>query len=408
MASTTLVLKEPKAQSESLIYLLVRFNNQRLKYSTGQKVHPLNWNEDKQKVKELRALPGAAEMNTLLKNHMDAAHDIYRTLVNDKQVPTVNKIKSGLDDIFKNPLKNGNPKEFIDFIDNFIKTSTKAPATIGQYKQTFKVIKDFQEKARYTLNFDSIDMEFYDKFITFQANQGYYMNTIATVIKNLKVFMNEALDKGLTKNVAFKSRKFKKVEEESESIYLTKAEITKIFELDLSATPELIKARDLFIIGCYTGLRFSDLSKLNEKNLIDNNTKIRILTQKTAELVIIPLHTYILDILKRYDGKIPEVINNQKMNNALKDIGKLAGLDENVTLHFTKGGVKKAETFPKHELITVHTARRSFATNAYLNDIPSISIMKITGHRTEKAFLKYIKITQEENATKLLSHPFFI
>jgi len=408
MASTTLVLKEPKADSATLIYLLVRFSNQRLKYSTGQKIHPDNWNEETQRVRNLRNVPGAAEMNTLLKNHMDAAHDIYRTLINNKEVPTPNKIKKGLDEIFKDPLKASSPKEFIEFIDNFIKTSTKAPTTIKLYKHTFKVIKDFQEKARYPLSFDSIDMEFYEKFLAFQASQGYFMNTIATVIKNLKVFMNEALDKGLTKNVAFKSRKFKKVQEESESIYLTQAEITEIYNLDLTGKDDLRKTRDLFIIGCYTGLRFSDLSKLNEKHLIDNNTKIRILTQKTGELVIIPLHTYILNILKSYDGKIPQVASNLKMNQDLKDIGVLAKLNEQITLHYTKGGVKTADTFSKHELITVHTARRSFATNAYINDIPSISIMKITGHRTEIAFLKYIKITQEENATKLINHPFFI
>jgi integrase len=407
MASSTLVLKEPKATTETPIFLLFRFNNQRLKYSTGQKIHPRFWNEDKQKAKETRAMPGYAELNTLLKSHVDVSHDIYRILINDKQIPTLKKIKAGLDDVFKTPLQQASPKEFMAFIDNFITTSTKAPTTVLQYKQTFKVIKDFQQKTKYPLEFDSIDMDFYDKFLAFQAEQGYYMNTIATVIKNVKVFMNEALDKGLTKNITFKSRKFKKVEEKSESIYLTKDEITKIYNLDLSGNEELCKARDLFVIGCYTGLRFSDLSKLDEKNLIDKATKIKILTQKTAELVIIPLHTYIREILKKYGGKIPEVISNQKMNEHLKDIGKRAKITEKITLHFTKGGEKQSETFLKHDLITVHTARRSFATNAYLSDIPSISIMKITGHRTERAFLTYIKITQEENANKLLHHPFF-
>jgi integrase len=163
----------------------------------------------------------------------------------------------------------------------------------------------------------------------------------------------------------------------------------------------------LFVIGCYTGLRFSDLATLNEKNIIDKGTKIKILTQKTGELVIIPLHTYILEILKRYNGKIPQVISNQKMNDHLKAIGKEAKIKEKTTLHYTQGGIKKSETLPKHELITVHTARRSFATNAFLNEIPSISIMKITGHRTERAFMKYIKISQEENANKLINHTFF-
>ena len=81
MASSTLVLKEPKAESPTLIYLLFRFNNLRLKYSTGQKIHPKFWNEDKQKAKETRSFPGHAELNTLLKNHMGVAHDVYRTLI---------------------------------------------------------------------------------------------------------------------------------------------------------------------------------------------------------------------------------------------------------------------------------------------------------------------------------------
>ena len=96
------------------------------------------------------------------------------------------------------------------------------------------------------------------------------------------------------------------------------------------------------------------------------------------------------------------------MNKYLKELGENAGIEENVPIHFTKNGEKVFEKYKKYELITVHTARRSFATNAYLNDVPTISIMKITGHRTEKAFLKYIKISQEDNAIKLMNHPFFV
>ena len=407
MASSTLVLKEPKAESPTLIYLLFRFNNQRLKYSTGQKIHPDNWNEDSQTARNLRSFPGAAELNTLLKNHKDAAHDIYRTLMNDKQVPTLKSIKHGLDEVFKVPLQNSSPKDFMGFIENYIANTTKSTSTKKNYNQTFRLLKEFQEDNRCALTFDSIDIDFYEKFTAYLAKGDYYLNTIGTVIKNLKVFLNEAFEQGLNKNVAFKSKRFKKIQEESESIYLTQEEITKIYKLDLSGKDELCKARDLFVIGCYTGLRFSDLDKLNEKHIIDKGTKIKILTQKTGELVIIPLHTYILEILKRYKGKIPEVFSNQKMNDHLKDIGKEAKMKEKITLHFTQGGIKKSDTLPKHDLITVHTARRSFATNAYLNDIPSISIMKITGHKTERAFLKYIKITQEENANKLLNHAFF-
>jgi integrase len=95
------------------------------------------------------------------------------------------------------------------------------------------------------------------------------------------------------------------------------------------------------------------------------------------------------------------------MNAYLKEIGEEAKLDEPIEIVSTKGGKRVKEVFEKWELITVHTARRSFATNAYLHQVPSISIMKITGHTTERNFLKYIKISQEDNANKLLNHPFF-
>ena len=163
----------------------------------------------------------------------------------------------------------------------------------------------------------------------------------------------------------------------------------------------------MFVLSCYTGLRYSDLIQLSNANLIDKYTKLKIKTEKTGELVIIPLNKYLREILKKHDGLPSYSISNQKMNEYLKELAKMVELDENILLSSTKGGIKKEGNFKKHELVTVHTARRSFATNAYLMDVPSISIMKITGHRTEKAFLKYIKISQEDNANKLINHPFF-
>ena len=219
--------------------------------------------------------------------------------------------------------------------------------------------------------------------------------------------MNEAVVRKLTHNLQYKNKRFKTPEENSESIYLSKEEITKIYEKDFSFKPIFEKVRDLFIIGCYTGLRFSDLAAITKDNFIDKKTKLRIKTEKTGELVIIPIHRYVKEILEKYHGKVPESYSNQKMNQYLKNVAELVELNENVQINATKGGIKTSTNYKKWELVTVHTARRSFATNAYLADVPTISIMKITGHRTEKSFLKYIKITQEDNANKLINHPFF-
>jgi integrase len=147
----------------------------------------------------------------------------------------------------------------------------------------------------------------------------------------------------------------------------------------------------LFIIACDTGLRFSDLIELRNENIINNGSVIRIRTQKTGEVVIIPLKGKVKEILKKYEGIPPQAISNQKMNEYLKELGEMAELIEDVVISLTKGGTRQTETFKKFELITTHTARRSFATNAYLQNVPTISIMKITGHTTAKSFLKYIK-----------------
>lgn len=122
---------------------------------------------------------------------------------------------------------------------------------------------------------------------------------------------------------------------------------------------------------------------------------------------MIPLKAQVKEILTKYKGVPPEANSNQKMNEYLKELGELAEIDEEILITQTKGGKRVTETFKKWELITTHTARRSFASNAYLMGVPTISIMKITGHRTEKSFLKYIKISQEDNANKLVNHPFF-
>jgi integrase len=179
-----------------------------------------------------------------------------------------------------------------------------------------------------------------------------------------------------------------------------------MYRLDLSQKGKLAKVRDLFIIGCYTGLRFSDFIQIKQENIFESN-KIKIRTQKTGEIVVIPLHPFVREIMAKYDGNIPEPISNQKMNDYLKEIGQLAGLNELIEVTITKGGKLVKSTTEKYNLIMTHTARRSFATNLYMADVPSITIMNITGHKTEKNFLRYIRISQEENANKLLNHPFF-
>lgn len=407
MPSVSFVLKEPKSNAQTLVYLLYSYSNSRLKYSTGIKILPEHWNAKEQKARDIRKLPQANEINTQLANMSNCVESEYRRLINDKITPTNERLRVKLDELLlKKEFRD--TKDFIGFIEDYIQQTNKRFNTVKQYNTALKRLKEYQVFKRKNLCFDDIDLNFYEDFTNYLTkHKNYGINTIGTIFKNIKVFMSEAVERGLTNNNQFRSKKFKKTAESSESIYLTIDEIDLLYQLYLSNNPRLDRVRDIFIIGCYTGLRFSDLSQIKDENLIDNNTKIKITTQKTDQLVIIPLHRYVKAIIAKYNGLPPSLLSNQKMNEYLKELGKLAELNTEVVLTFTKGGRKVSEAFKKYELITVHTARRSFATNAYLNDVPSISIMKITGHKTEKAFLTYIKISQEDNANKLLNHPFF-
>ena len=128
---------------------------------------------------------------------------------------------------------------------------------------------------------------------------------------------------------------------------------------------------------------------------------------KTGKLVIIPIHFRVMEILNKYKFDLPRSISNQKMNDYLKIIGHKAGINDPISMSKIEGGIRVTRTSPKHELISTHTARRSGATNMYLAGISTLSIMKITGHKTEKAFMRYIQMTEEDNAIKLMDSPFF-
>ena len=406
MAQVTFVLKEPNSKEDTLVYLILRYNSNRFKYSTGQKIKPKFWNSQTQKARETSAFSGYAEFNNTIDNLGVIAMNRYRELINDKVQPTSNNLRIPLDEFLQKSFIQ-EKRTLLDFIKDYIEASNNSFHTIKQYKTALKHLKGYKSEKNIDLNFENITLDFYESFMSYLIEKQYSTNSIGTIIKNIKVFMNEAVERKLTANIQYKSKKFKVVQEPSENIYLTNTELDNIYKLDLSKNIRLDKVRDLFLIGCYTGLRFADLVQLRDENLIDKGNKIKLKTSKTGEVVIIPLNTRVKEILKKYSGVPPQVISNQKMNEYLKELGEAAEINIDVLINSTKGGIKNKEVFKKYQLITVHTARRSFATNAYLADVPSISIMKITGHRSENAFLKYIKISQEDNANKLINHPFF-
>ncbi|MEJ7685057.1 MAG: site-specific integrase [Segetibacter sp.] len=175
-----------------------------------------------------------------------------------------------------------------------------------------------------------------------------------------------------------------------------------LYNYDFSNDKRLEKVRDLFVFGCYVGLRFTDYSTIKEENIVnvDNDLFIKVITQKTKELVIIPCNTIVLDIFRKYrenNNKLPKSLSNQKFNDYIKEACRIAGLT-------TKGRLLEEPEKEIWECVSSHTARRSFATNYYLEGFPTIDLMKITGHKTEKAFLTYIRVSKLDAAKHLNQH----
>jgi integrase len=379
-----------------------------LKYSTGEKILATLWNPEEQRARETKKFPEYPEFNSYLTKIESTIKTVYRTFLNDDVEITTKLLKNELDIQLNKSVKKKKETLF-EFIESYIieQKNIKSSGTIWGHKTTLKCLKKYCLEKNCTLDFEDINLVFYNSFISYMTEKlNYAQNTIANQIKHLKVFLNEATERGINKNYDFKSRKFKKVSVETDKIYLNVKEIKKIYNLDLSATPDLEKMRDLFILGCYTGLRFSDFIQINNGNIIDGN-KIKIRTQKTSETVVIPVHPFVKEILNKYNGIIQTLPSNKDLNSCIRTIGELAKIKEMVNISTTRGGKIEKKSVEKYSLISSHTARRSFASNLFLADVPSITIMKITGHKSEKSFLKYIRISQEENANKLLDHPFF-
>jgi integrase len=220
--------------------------------------------------------------------------------------------------------------------------------------------------------------------------------------------LNDAWERGLNKNDAYKSKRLMVPKRQADNIYLSEDELQRLEELNLTGETTLQRVRDLFLIAAYTGLRYADFVNLHPGNIIDEGGQLilEVNTQKTDEKVFIPVHPVVKRIMDKYGGP-PAGISNQKLNEYIKVICKGAEISEPVIKRTYRGGERQEEHFEKWELVSSHTGRRSFATNAYKAGLDPISIMKITGHKTPEMFMKYIKVDKKENAVRMAGHAFF-
>lgn len=413
----TYLLRDPKAKRPTPIICAVRFNNQRINIGTGFKVLPAHWGKKESRVKNVVAAVDKDQINRYLDNTKDAIGSIIAELKADLSALTKENVRARIDAYLKPVVEIAPPEPtepaLFTFIADFIERAPKRInrdtgknieyRTIQRYRTAYNGLKAFAATYRRKVDFDTIDLNFYEDFTAWLTfTRGYAVNNVGTYIQMLKIFLNEASAKGITVKQDYRSRGFKVVSENADAVYLSESELLRLHDVDLSKAERLERVRDLFLVGCYTGLRFSDLTNLRPEYIKDG--LIRIEQQKTSDKVVIPCHEVVATMLAKYGGALPRSISNQKMNDYLKEVCQLAGLNSIESKTQTKGGKRVTKSLEKWQLVSTHTARRSFATNMYLLGIPAMTIMQITGHRTEKAFMRYIKLDREQHAKVMALH----
>lgn len=420
MGSVKVKLRQGIGTSQNIY---IHFNYGRKKqyrYATGLSIkNAAHWNEQNNAVKNVLAEPNSNNINADLAEILTFSKQLLRDLEKADIFIDSHLLKQRI-----NQFRNGEnenkeviyfKKHFEWFIEYFTtkpRPSTGRPlakSTLKPYNNTLRIIKNYEGIIGRKLVFHHINLSFHSEFINWLQKEGFTDNYIGTQIKNIKTIMHDAFERGLHKNTDYQKSAFTKPKEEVNHIYLTMEEIKKIKELNYSNRPNIDVARDLFVIAAVTGLRVSDYKSLNTSNIkmFRDIKYLEIKTQKTGKIVHIPLHPFVTEILDKRNGQFPMMIPEQKINEALKSIGKKAKLNNEIVIERTEGGKRTSTTYKKHQLLTNHTARRSFCTNAYKAEMPVIDIMAISGHTSEKVFYNYIKASPMERLEKISKHDFF-
>ena len=393
MKTYTFVFKD--AKQTSLLYLVLRENGKREKISLQLKEDPATF--DKENYVFTKANPYYKTLNARLNFIKSQLELLTREaeVTNESLIQFRARVVSAINVNAPAKVEKKPEKLFLPFFGSWaVQESTKYQSNRFK-KYTYNLLMEYFGKRQPT--FDDITYTFCEDFIEWMSSEkNLCANTRGSHVKFIKAAMNEAFKSKLHNNEEF--RTFRKEIEQVDAVDLTSEEVTKVAELPLCGSYAI--ARDLFIIGCHTGMRFSDYSRLSMNDISDG--VIHFITQKCKTPVDLPAHPRVISILEKHGGKAPH-ITPQKFNLYIKEVCKEAGIRESVLIR--KGG--KQTRYEKWELVSSHTARRTGLTNMYKAGIPTYRCMMVSGHKTEEVFLTYLRITQEENAEYLKNNPFF-
>lgn len=395
----------------ALLLLIFKFRGRRVVLSTGISVPQKSWDIEKERVRS--SFPHYAAINARLSDMEGRCMALWYEYVSRGETPTAADFKREL--ISRVFDVKQEPQGVVNFFDTYISEleGIRPVASLRLYRSVLRHVEGYEKARRRVLSFDALGEPFVADFTSYLFGHSFADGYVYKILSTLKAVARVAERRGICTacpmlNAALPVRK-----RPADSIYLSEAELDILFGLE-GLSERLSNVRDMFLIGAYSGLRFSDFSAVTRENVVKVEfggrmvDAIRVTMKKTKNVVTIPLsHPHLRAILERHGWKAPRAISNQKMNQFLKELGEIAGFTDTVEVNEFISGRHVRRTCKKYELIGTHTARRSFCTNALKAGLSVPDVMKFSGHTSVTSLLRYLRMSSEEAAATFSDHRFF-
>jgi len=330
-----------RAGGKCPVYIRCTMNNQRFELSTGICIPPEIWDEDRQQVS------GKTEESGILNNRLDKINthvqDIYNQLESKGKPFSVMNVKNKL-------LGVSDEKGVLEILDSIIKGiearlgNDYSKGTLKHYQTTSERLKEFLKRqyGKNDFSISIVDYNFINSWdIYLKTKYRLKPNTVLNYHKHLKKALNTALAMNLITHNPYSS--FKVTRNETHRDYLTMQELEQIQNMEIK-TVRLKVVRDIFVFACYTGLGYAELKKLSRSHIHtgdDGEEWIIIDRTKTDIRCRIPLLPQAKFILRKYEdfpencntGKLLPVRSDQKMNEYLKELAGICGINKNLSMH---------------------------------------------------------------------------
>lgn len=404
------LLDKEKDKTDAKLRYRIKWDGNTVAFNVGYRVDIDKWIPDGQRCKN-NTTHGTKKVhssiiNKAIQNYEDICDNIFFLFEQKETSPTQKEFK----DEFNQRLgKKVRPQRTLfeyhtEFMIEQGKESQWTEATYKEHRTIQRRLKDFAP----CLEFEDLTKQGLSMFVDYMhtvpissKKKGLKNSSIRKNLDNLKWFLRWATEKGYNKELAFTTFQPKLKEVRNTVVYLTWEELMLIYNFKIpSSCSHLEKVKDVFCFCCFTSLRYSDVANLKRSNVFEDY--ILVTTIKTYDTLRIELNKYSKAILEKYKNEVYEnnlalpVISNQKMNDALKELGEMCGIDAPVSITYYKGSERIDEVYKKYELLTTHCGRRTFISNAIMLGIPPEVVMQWTGHEDYRTMKTYIAIADKE------------